>query len=380
MTGRGVPLRAGFASIAACLATAIGVNTQPSDRPRFSTSTAAVAVDVVVRDRNGRPVTGLTQADFQVFEDGNPQTIKTFDVIEATGRTPLATDLPPTVEAATASTGRVVVGGVAALVFEELGAESRRLATRAATRFVREELRDSDRAAVCVVGRALSTLADLTSDKATLLAAIDRAVLIPGRPMVQAGSVAGAEFGDASTVHESPFFRAHSTLSSLQALVEMMGRYPGRKVIVVFSEGLAFGADREVGTGDTWLHDNRRNRFLSLLARANRAHVAFYTFDAAGLRAQSPSEAARMGGMFGAEPYIALRMLADETGGRFVDSTNDLLPGLRRVAEDLRHYYLLGYTSTNPAADGSERQLRVKVTRRGVTVTHRRSYWAPSSR
>ena len=161
-----------------------------------------------------------------------------------------------------------------------------------------------------------------------------------------------------------------------------MSRFEGRKSLVVFSEGLAFGEDHEVGARDNWLEDSRREHFLKVLDQAHRQHVAFYTFDAAGLRAQSPSAAARQGALFsstfGSEPYVALKMLADETGGRYVESTNDLSIGMRRVAEDLRHYYLLGYTSTNSARDGGVRQLRVKVLRKGLTVAHRRSYRAPS--
>ena len=51
---------------------------------------------------------------------------------------------------------------------------------------------------------------------------------------------------------------------------------------------------------------------------------------------------------------------------------------MRQVAEDLRHYYLLGYTSTNTARDGDLRELRVKVLMKGLAVAHRRSYRAPS--
>ena len=50
-----------------------------SQRPKFGTSTAAVLVDVVVRDKKGKPVSGLTAEDFQVFEDGVPQKIISCD-------------------------------------------------------------------------------------------------------------------------------------------------------------------------------------------------------------------------------------------------------------------------------------------------------------
>src|SRR5689334_19512446 len=54
-----------------------------SQRPKFGTSTAAVLVDVVVRDKKGKPVSGLTAQDFQVFEDGVPQKIISCDAAGA---------------------------------------------------------------------------------------------------------------------------------------------------------------------------------------------------------------------------------------------------------------------------------------------------------
>ena len=65
----------------------------PSQRPKFGTSTAAVLVDVVVRDKKGKPVSGLTAEDFQVFEDGVPQRIISCD---ASGLlAPMAEPVPP---------------------------------------------------------------------------------------------------------------------------------------------------------------------------------------------------------------------------------------------------------------------------------------------
>ncbi len=65
----------------------------PSQRPKFGTSTAAVLVDVVVRDKKGKPVSGLTAEDFQVFEDGVPQKIISCD---ASGLlAPMAEPVPP---------------------------------------------------------------------------------------------------------------------------------------------------------------------------------------------------------------------------------------------------------------------------------------------
>jgi hypothetical protein len=139
-----------------------------------------------------------------------------------------------------------------------------------------------------------------------------------------------------------------------------MEHLPGRKSVILFSEGIASAG---------WLQDNRRERFLRLMARANRSHVAFYTFDAAGLRIASTVAAVD------AAPYVWLQMMAEETGGAFVDSTNDLTTGVDRVTADLHQYYLLGYVSPK-APDDKYRTITVKVNERDVTVLARKGYRA----
>ena len=96
-----------------------------------------------------------------------------------------------------------------------------------------------------------------------------------------------------------------------------------------------------------------------MVDRANKNYIAFYTFDAGGLRAQNPSAAARysMGlSPFGLEPYVGLETIARETGGRYFGNTNDLATGLNSMTEDLRHYYLLSYSPTNPRTNGKYRR------------------------
>src|SRR3954469_21521659 len=73
-----------------------------------------------------------------------------------------------------------------------------------------------------------------------------------------------------------------------------------------------------------------------------------------------------------------LRTLALDTDGIAVVDTNDLDKGLRRVVDDLTSYYLLGYYSTNPKADGKFRKITVHVKRPGVDVRARRGYQAAS--
>lgn len=131
--------------------------------------------------------------------------------------------------------------------------------------------------------------------------------------------------------------------------------------------------------------------FLDLLARANRANVSFYPVDSRGLpvfdasigeTTASPSGAARPLSTPDVDQerllsrQATLRALAENTDGLAILNSNDIEGGLRRMAADMTSYYLLGYYSTNTALDGRYREIRVRVTRRGVTVRARRGYRA----
>lgn len=108
-------------------------------------------------------------------------------------------------------------------------------------------------------------------------------------------------------------------------------------------------------------------RFLALLEAAVQANVSFYPVDVGGLRTQ-PTRATD-----------TLRTLAENTDGFAVVSTNDLVGSVRRINDDLSAFYLLGYHSTNPAANGRFRKIEVKVARPDVRVSARRGYLAPTA-
>jgi hypothetical protein len=185
------------------------------------------------------------------------------------------------------------------------------------------------------------------------------------------------------------------TLNSLHAVVNAMGLVPGRKTMVLFSEGLQ-------------LPTNVVHRFQSVIGAANRANVAVYALDAAGLRAKSTqaetrdeilsygnqrlnerntSGAAAGGGLamrelernednLRVDPAAGLGQLSQHTGGLLFQSTNDLDGAFRRIEEDLRNHYVLTYTPSNSKFDGRYRAIQIKVTRPGVTVHARDGYFA----
>src|SRR5215218_8140075 len=112
----------------------------------YTSGTTAILVDVVVRDRGGRPVTDLAAADFEVFEDGVAQKVDTFTRISrgggigvdvawrAPGSTTSVMTSRPAGDAETA--GSEPAAGTVALVFDHLSPESLRLAQRATLDYV----------------------------------------------------------------------------------------------------------------------------------------------------------------------------------------------------------------------------------------------------
>jgi VWFA-related protein len=152
----GMHTRVGFVGIVV-LAGVVGVTgsqtAQPPQEPQRSQGVIkegvrAVLVDVVVRDRRGQPVRDLTQADFEIVEDGAPQTIGSFTrVLEGSKPEPGAAS--PSAPGANTASPVVDPGpGVTALVFDRLQPESRRIAAQAARSYLGSKEESADVVAV----------------------------------------------------------------------------------------------------------------------------------------------------------------------------------------------------------------------------------------
>jgi len=406
--------------------------------PVFGSSTAAVVVDVVVRDKKGKLVRDLTAADFTVLEDGAPQSVESVRVMDnglateqaaAAPVTPTAAGPPAAAPAAPPPTGPP---SVIAFVFDRLTAEARKTAEKAALSYTDRGYVEGDLVAVFAIDLALHTIQPFTNDvKAVKVAfnraatqgntgfssereeardrtnAIDRADAtlqgLSGDPgsQNQAALIASQQAFDQVQVNMIRTFDAlerdqqgYATTNGLLAVVNGLKAIPGRKTVVFFSEGLAITA-------------NVQAQFRNVISSANRANVSVYAIDAGGLRTESGNhEAAEelsqtsrrraeqeargdsrssdslTRGLQRNEDYLRLNpesglgQLADETGGFLVRDTNDATPGFRRIQEDMRFYYLVSYTPTNLSFDGRYRTIAVKVARPGVTVQTRKGYYA----
>lgn len=357
----------------------------PQDEERIITSTTEVVLDVVVKDRKGRPAKNLAPSDFEIYEDGVRQEIKSF---EAVVRTVPSAEPPRGIAAHDAETSRRTatrrIGpnslSAVALVFDRLSPDARARASKAALGYFGNAEVTSDFVAVFAIDQRLHTLQpftrdarlvrqtlnalaargsspyasdaaqtrDLVAQQAALVGSIANAqATIAGAGPTNAGAVsATASTLGASAVEQriaeiqtrvlETFERlerdqqGYATTNALLAVINALGRLAGRKAIVFFSEGVAIPPAVEA-------------EFRSVIGNANRANVSIYAVDAAGLRIESTTaETQRELQALGARRINQASTGREDTSGqpmtRLLERNEDLLrfdphTGLSQLAD-----------------------------------------------
>jgi VWFA-related protein len=335
-------------------------------------TTNLVQVDAIVTDKSGKAVTDLKQDEIQILEDGRQQRISHFSYIMmgkpvTTSPAKPAPKAPNPALAPPAALKAEQVQRTIAIVVDDLGLsfESIIFVRRALKKFVEEQMQPGDLVAIVRTAAGIGVLQQFTGDRRQLLAAIEHLrwypngregihAVTPVEPDQMAEAAADAQgtqvptdvSADELTQHRAMAFSV-GTLGSLRYVVKGLRELPGRKSILLISDG--FAIDRNY---DESLHQ--------LVDQAGRASVAIYTMNATGLQTLGFSAADSISGRgeiaFSQidrplndrrSTYLAkqegLNYLAAETGGIAIHDNNDLNGGIRRVLEDQRGYYLIGY-------------------------------------
>lgn len=388
-------------------------------------TTNLVQFDAVVTDKKGQQVTDLSPEDFEITVNGRRQQITNFSYVVAQPGVEAATPRPaPRAAVKTAPyvpPARMKPGDVrrtVALVVDDLGTsfESMAYVRQALKKFVDEQMQPGDLVAVMRTSAGMGALQQFTSDKNILRRAIERVRWYPhGRSGVSAFAPLGSgltsldslgadgaearrglgrsDDGGRDSAQDLEDFRSQvfsvGTLGSLSFIVRGMDSLPGRKSVVFFSEGFKI-IDRQNPGGSSRVLDSLRR----LVDTANRAAVVFYAVDARGLPTLGLTAADSTSGM--STEVLAQRMmgrrddyydtqmglgyLSKETGGLFMHDTNDLGGAVRRVLEDQKGYYLIGFRpdeSVFETTRGGRRHyndLGVKVKRQGLSVRSRSGF------
>jgi VWFA-related protein len=365
----------------------------------FRATTRLIVHAVTVRDATGQPIAGLGPADFDVVEDGRPQTVAFVEfqrLEDSIDRVPLpaATDPADSLQPArptrqgiripSAGDGRYRSRRLLILYFD-LSSMSTPDAERAysgAIGYVERRLTPADAVAIITFDAGIVRVReDFTDDRERLSA---RLRLLAAGGDVNGDGVAdeveaGSTFGENDA--EFNMFSSDRQLAALQRTADDLRGIPEQKTLVYFGSGLRLN-----GT-------NNQAQVRATVNAAARANVTINPIDARGLVAFAPlGDATRAGtggiGLFsGAQAQSTitrfqrsqdtLYTLARDTGGEALFDQNDLMTGVVRAADAVSSYYLIGYYSTQTQDDGRFR--RVKVTLRGrgdVRLAYREGYTA----
>ena len=378
---------------------------QEQRKPTFRSGRDVVSVDVVVRDRSGNIVRGLTAADFEIREDGKPHEVIgfSFQEISESKVIPIATaDLLAGAEERMTDTGSTTVEpkpmtGVdvagrrlMVLLFDlsSMQPEDVQRAIDSANTFVSGQMSPADLVAIATISSQLDVLVDFTGDRTKVAATLNQLAYSEGTatPPPDAATAstdeATAAAAEAATeeTSELDLFNNDVRLRALRTIAETLAPLEQRKAIVYFSAGMQrSGQDNQV-------------ELRSAVNAAVRAHVAIYPVDTRGLQAVVPGgDATRASGrgvsLFSgrgmarqfsqlAASQDTLTSLAADTGGRAFTDTNNFGEAFTRVQRDMSAYYLLGYSSTNLTKDGRFRRIQVRVKRDGLRVEARPGYFA----
>ena len=376
-------------------------------RPTFRSQANYVLVDVRVRNGRGQPVTGLTESEFRVFEDGVPQTITSFTVenVDQLATAAAGGGAPPTIDLATLPpqtnpepllrNHRLIV-----LFFDltSMPPDDLLRVLGAAKHFVTAQMTPADLVAIATYASTLKVDQNFTNDRAALDRTLDAIRTGEASALSANGSEGDAGGTNASgeeivnqdvsaafTPDETEFnlFNTDEKLMAIESLAGLLRNVPGRKEIIHFSSGVTrTGVENEA-------------QLRAAVDAANLADASLYTFDARGLVALAPGGDASSASPSGTALYSGqafrsetsslddsretLATLAADTGGRSFTDLNDFSTAFADVQRENSTYYLLAYSPTNTTADGKFRRIRVEVLRKGVHVQARPGYFAPKS-
>ncbi len=378
-------------------------------------TTALIQVDVTVTDRKGNIVSDLKPEEIEIFENGEKQEITNFSFISNVRTTPEATEKKgeknPVVIPPSAVRPEQVRRTIALVVDDlTLSFESTYYVRRALKKFVDEQMQEGDLVAIIRTGAGIGALQQFTNDRRQLYAAIEKVrwnpvgtgnigAFAPLQGLLNTGEEEREpepgertpegierEFND---FRESLF--ATGTLGAINYIVRGMRELPGRKSIMLLSDGFRLFTRDASGSLES-------GRVLQSLRRlvdmANRASVVIYTMDARGLQVTGLTAADDTSGRSPEQLERALsdrrsqlldtqdglRYLARQTGGLSIINSNDLSGGIRRILDD-QSYYLIGYEPDDATFDPKTRRfnkLEIKVKRPGLRVRYRSGFFGVS--
>jgi VWFA-related protein len=306
---------------------------QKPEEDQGPTETLKISVNVVglffnVKDKHGALIPSLTKDDFEIFEDGKPQTIKYFAA---------ESNLPLTLGILIDSSGSQL--RVLDMEKEVGGA------------FLKQVLTDKDEAYVIDFNVDASLIQDFTRDVRRLQAAMNKVkintgITSVGIPGGGGGPVPTAGASRGTVLYDAVYLSAH----------DMLAKEVGRKAMILLTDGEDEGSQLKIK--DAIESAQKADAIVYVLLCADRGFYGSYQLGYSG--------------------EGEMRKLTEQTGGRVINVGNKfdkLREAFDQVAAELRSQYSIGYTSTNTKLDGSYRKLEIK-SKQNYKIQSRAGYYA----
>ena len=401
----------------------------------YHSTTRAVVLDVVVTKGEG-PVQGLHKSDFQVFEDGKPQTI---DFLEEHSSKTLPdralappAEMPPGVY--TNAPPAPENDSVNVLLLDALNTDREDQAyVRNQIMAFLKKMQPNTRAAIFTLSSRLRMVQGFTSDSSVLVTALndpkfgdtiikppeshsmqdkkDDVFHIETMVMMMNGHwTEGIEAVDAFQKEQASVQagqRVGMTLEALQILARYLAAVPGRKNLIWFSSSFPISVfprqgqnqrPNQLNTAEMRDYGKTIRQTADMLTVAK---IAVYPVGAEGVMSEHIADPdvqsygagpvdyeggdiqqGKVGTMSAyvhengarADKITAMEQLAIDTGGKAYFNTNDLVGAMQRAMADGSHYYTLAYTPANKKMDGSYRQIEVKIVGPKYRLAYRHGY------
>jgi VWFA-related protein len=388
---------------------------QPNQLPKLTESidVKVINVDVVVTDKKGAPVTGLTKDDFELYENGQPKLISNFYEVEGKKASnvsiiPPGSDKPvePKPEEISENLRRRIVFYIDNL---SLMPFNRNRVFKEMKEFAKNTMRPGDEAMIATYNRSMKIRANFTRDPVQIQQTLDA---IAGESALGVANkserrdyesrIQDADSYDdavamARQYAESVNHDLRTSVESLNALMSTLAGVEGKKILVLTTEGFQIQPGREMfylvdeisrekgwSTGGTMLEGmayNANQAIEGIAKTANANGITIYAIHAGGLGAGNENSLAERDRPI---PYAvtsaalansteSLQLLAEETGGLASINTNNFAGAFKNIQRDLDSYYSLGYRAGTERVD-RQRSLEVRVKNKNYVVRARQSF------
>jgi VWFA-related protein len=376
-------------------------------------NTRLVEVNVIVTDKHGKPLAGLTQNDFSVFDEGRPEQIRVFS--SATNVPSASAALPPDVYTNRIEEKTHVPASVTVILLDALNTEAAdQTFAQKQVLHVLDQLQPQEYVALYWLGNELRVLHEFTTDVATLRRVLDGLdskasreldnseladpslnTTNPSTPLGQAfeRQVFRLAF-DQRVANQSVRDRVRHTVGALGAIANHLRTRAGRKNLIWVSSSFPINLGND-SFDLNWTSDTGE-QFGGEVAQAAQAltdaDIAVYPVDARGLLGtdnNAPGD--DLGDEFRVDPADTdthlpvkdapatlgtMQTLAERTGGKAFYGTNGIGSAIRRALDDARVTYTLGYYPADVKWDGRFHEIKVKVSAAGAEVRARKGYFA----